>query len=326
MLALNAFQKQIEVEIQELFSKLGEPHGLYAPVSYVLSSKGKRIRPALCLAGCALFNRDMTKEAISPAIGLEVFHNFTLLHDDLMDNSDMRRNNQTVHKKWNNNTAILSGDAMMILAYKLVSEAPGNVLKSVLDVFSKTAIEVCEGQQYDMEFELRNDVVEVEYLEMIRLKTAVLLGGSLKIGSIIGNAPENDSQELYDFGCDMGLSFQLQDDWLDVYGNSNDFGKPIGGDIVCNKKTFLLISALNILQGNSRDELMKWLAKEEFDKNEKISAVKNLFDEAEVSKITREKINFYYKNSLKRIGGIKGAVEIKTELEELAHNIIERTR
>ena len=214
----------------------------------------------------------------------------------------------------------------MILAYKLVSEAPVNVLKSVLDVFSKTAIEVCEGQQYDMEFESRNDVVEAEYLEMIRLKTAVLLGGSLKIGSIIGNAPDNDSQQLYDFGSDMGISFQLQDDWLDVYGNSDDFGKPIGGDIVCNKKTFLLISALNTLQGNSKEELQKWLAKDEFNKSEKISAVKNLFDEAKISKITREKINFYSENSLKRISGIKGSVDIKAELAELAHNIVERTR
>lgn len=235
-----------------------EPQGLYAPIAYTLSLGGKRVRPALTLMACNLFSDDLTP-AIQPALGIEIFHNFTLLHDDIMDKADIRRGKPTVHKYWNENTAILSGDIMQILAYVLISEAPAAHLKKVLDVFSRTAIEVCEGQQYDMDFENRETVDADAYLEMIRLKTAVLLGCSLYIGAIIGGANENDARNLYQFGVNIGIAFQLKDDLLDVYGNEENFGKKVGGDILCNKKTFLLIHAKKLAEGKIKLELNGWL-------------------------------------------------------------------
>ena len=326
MSTIKTYQNRIETEIEKLFSTSGNPQGLYDPINYVMNRGGKRIRPMLCLAGCGLFNADAVENAVLPAVGLEVFHNFTLLHDDLMDNADMRRNNMTVHKKWNNNTAILSGDAMFAMAYRFIAKAPEKVLLPVLDIFTQTALEVCEGQQYDMEFETRNDVTTEQYLEMIRLKTAVFLGGSPKIGAIIGEAKAKDVTALYDFGCNIGLAFQLQDDWLDVYGNSEEFGKSIGGDIVCNKKTFLLISALNNLNGKEKKELLLWLENKEFNREEKIAAVKNLYEKVKISKKTREKINFFYENSLKEISKVCGSKEILNEIVEFAHNLMERAR
>ncbi|MDR2926732.1 MAG: polyprenyl synthetase family protein [Cytophagaceae bacterium] len=326
MTLIKNFQNRIDNEIKTLFATAENPRGLYEPVNYSMLLGGKRIRPTLCLVGCAMFNAEAVESAVLPAVGLEVFHNFTLLHDDLMDNSVMRRNQPTVHQKWGANTAILSGDAMLVQAYQLCTKAPANVLHSVLSIFSKTALEVCEGQQYDMNFEMRDNVSEVEYVEMIRLKTAVLLGGSLKIGAVIGGGDDESISRLYGFGCNAGLSFQLQDDWLDVFGNSDDFGKPIGGDIVCNKKTFLLISALNDLPDKGRKELKKWLAAKEFDREDKIAAVKNLYDEANISKKTREKMNFYYQNALERLDGIKDCGEIVSKLKEFAHGLMERAR
>jgi len=323
---VKTFQNRVENEIQKLFSNIVEPQNLYDPIKYVMSLGGKRIRPVLCLAGCAVFNAEAVEDAVSSAVGLEIFHNFTLLHDDLMDRSDMRRNNPTVHKKWNDNTAILSGDAMMIMAIMQMSKAPARVLNQILDVFNRTALEVCEGQQYDMDFETRNDVAENEYLNMIRLKTSVLLGGSIKIGAIIGGAENKDAQILYEFGCNAGMAFQLQDDWLDVYGESSKFGKPIGGDIVCNKKTFLLISAQNNLSDAGKNELAKWLDKKEFNRDEKIEKIKILYENAKVSKKAQEKMNLYYNNSLKCLCKIKGSKEILDELAEMAENLMIRTR
>ena len=320
------YQTRIENEIKTLFSTSEEPPNLYDPAKYVLSLGGKRIRPILCMTGCALFNRDAVENAVSPAVGLEIFHNFTLLHDDLMDKSEKRRNHPTVHKKWNDNIAILSGDAMLVMAYREISKAPEKVLSSVLEVFNQTSLEVCEGQQFDMDFETRDDVSVIEYLEMIRLKTAVLLGGSLKIGAIIGGANQEETQTIYHFGSSAGISFQIQDDWLDVYGDSSEFGKPIGGDIVCNKKTFLLITALNDLPEISQKELLKWLHKKEFDRDKKISAIKNLYEEAKVSKKAQEKMNFYYSISLKRLEELKGDGEILDELAEFANNLIIRSK
>ena len=326
MKILESYKNRIETEIEKMCSKKLEPSGLFEPVNYVLSLGGKRIRPMLCLAGSALFDKKAVEKAIYPALGLEVFHNFTLLHDDLMDNSDFRRNNPTVHKKWNDNTAILSGDAMLIMAYKLISKSPFDVLLKILEIFNRTALEVCEGQQYDMDFETRTNVSAPEYIEMIRLKTSVLLGGSIKIGAIIGGADDKNAQLLYDFGCNIGISFQLKDDLLDVFGNGEQFGKPIGDDIVSNKKTFLLISALNDLPQTGRKELESWLNKKEFNREEKITAVKNLFEEANVSKKALQKMNFYYKKSLKQLSEVNGAKNIQNELAEFAYNLIERTR
>ena len=215
------------------------PKGLYDPITYVLSMGGKRIRPVLMLMAYNLYKENV-EPAFSSATGIEVYHNYTLLHDDLMDRADVRRGKATVHKVWDDNTAILSGDAMLVLAYQYMADCPSEYLKQVMDIFSLTALEICEGQQMDMEFERRSDVREEEYIEMIRLKTAVLLAAGLKIGAILGGASSEDAEKLYDFGVQIGIAFQLQDDLLDVYGDSAVFGKKIGGDILCNKKTYML--------------------------------------------------------------------------------------
>ncbi|TCO10928.1 polyprenyl synthetase family protein [Natronoflexus pectinivorans] len=325
MTRITEFIEQSERAIQYLITDK-EPSGLYAPVSYILSLGGKRIRPALCLAGCALFDESRINQCISPAIGLEVFHNFTLLHDDFMDGSDMRRNHPTVHEKWNANTAILSGDAMLIKAYQLMLQTPDQILKPVLDLFSVTAMEVCEGQQYDMEFETRDDVTEEEYIEMIRLKTAVLLGASLKTGAMVGGADPDDADLLYNYGIHLGISFQLQDDWLDVFGDSQTFGKEIGGDITSNKKTFLLINAQNQLKGSSLKELYKWLNKKEFNRDEKVSAVRNLYEEANVSTNAKKLMDDHYKKSLDFLSKIKGDQSLNQELAGFAHQLMERSR
>ena len=234
------------------------PQGLYAPISYELSLGGKRIRPVLMLMAYNLYKEDV--DTILPqAAGLETYHNHTLLHDDLMDKAELRRNKQTVHKVWGENAAILSGDAMLILAYRLMADCASDKLKKVLDLFTETTMEICEGQQWDMEFETRMDVTVDEYIEMIRLKTSVLLAAALKIGALMADADEADADKLYEFGVKMGLAFQLQDDYLDVYGNPEVFGKNVGGDILCNKKTYMLITALELADDQQRQELNHWL-------------------------------------------------------------------
>ena len=237
----NQLSQRINQYIKELaFSR--KPQGLYNPIEYVLSPGGKRIRPVLMLMAYNLY-RDDVEAIFDPATAIEVYHNYTLLHDDLMDRADMRRGKATVHKVWNDNAAILSGDAMLVLAYQYMARVKTDCLKPVMDLFSQTALEICEGQQLDMEFETRHDVAEEEYIEMIRLKTSVLLAASLKIGALLGGASSADANALYDFGMHMGVAFQLKDDWLDVYGDPAVFGKKIGGDILCNKKTYMLIQA-----------------------------------------------------------------------------------
>jgi geranylgeranyl diphosphate synthase, type II len=319
------FQEQVETALSYLMTDR-EPSGLYEPVSYILSLGGKRLRPALCLTACAMFNESEVHNCMSPAIGLEVFHNFTLLHDDVMDKSAIRRNHPTVHEKWNVNTAILSGDAMMIKAYQLVAQSPADILPKVIEIFNRTAMEVCEGQQYDMDFESRNDVTEAQYIEMIRLKTAVLVGTSLQVGAILGRASKDDAAKLYQFGTDIGISFQLQDDWLDVFGDSDTFGKSIGGDIANNKKTFLLINALNNLLPSGKRELESWLAKKEFDREEKINAIRNLYEDANVSVNAKKMMDAYYRNSLESLNQVNGPQEIKEDLAQFANQLMERSR
>ncbi len=323
MTKIEDFYDLIETQLKMLEIQK-EPQGLYSPVNYVLSPGGKRLRPLLCLASAALFGD--YGSSLMPAIGLEVFHNFTLLHDDIMDQADMRRNQATVHRKWNNNTAILSGDVMLIKAYEHVSKAPIGVLPQVLEVFNQTALEVCEGQQYDMEFEQLLNVSEDQYLEMIRLKTAVLIGASMKIGAIIGGGNLKDSTALYDFGQDVGLAFQLQDDWLDTYGNQKEFGKKIGGDILANKKTFLLISALSRLEGENKRELIEWLHRKEYDDAEKIAAVTTLFDEAGVSALLCEKRDRLCDHAFERLAKTGGDKSIKKDIEYLTRKLMERQR
>ena len=239
---------QLLDDVNSYISKLQynrTPKGLYDPIEYVLSLGGKRIRPVLMLMAYNLYKDDVST-VMSQAVALETYHNYTLLHDDLMDRSDMRRGKATVHKVWNENTAILSGDAMLVLAYQFLTRNTPAHLDEILGLFSQTALEICEGQQFDMEFETRENVTADEYIEMIRLKTAVLLAASLKIGAILAGASTADADALYTFGMQIGIAFQLKDDFLDVYGNPELFGKNIGGDILCNKKTFMLIKAWNV--------------------------------------------------------------------------------
>lgn len=255
-----------------------QPEELYAPVSYVLSLGGKRIRPVLMLMAYNLYREDV--ESIYPqATGIEVYHNYTLLHDDLMDKADRRRGKPTVHKMWDENTAVLSGDAMLVLAYQFMAQCPTEHLKEVMDLFSLTALEICEGQQLDMNFETRKDVTEAEYIEMIRLKTSVLLACSLKMGAILAGASAEDASRLYDFGIYLGLAFQLKDDLLDVYGNPAVFGKNIGGDILCNKKTYLLIKAFEQANPRQLQTLNTWVDAESYIPQEKIAAVTTLYNE-----------------------------------------------
>ncbi|MDE5677799.1 polyprenyl synthetase family protein [Phocaeicola sp.] len=300
-----------------------EPKGLYAPIKYVLSLGGKRIRPVLMLLSYQLY-RDNVDAILSQAAGIEIYHNYTLLHDDLMDRADMRRNKPTVHKVWDDNTAILSGDAMLVLAYRLMGDCSAGCLKQVMDIFDQTALEICEGQQWDMEFEGRNDVTVSEYIEMIRLKTSVLLSAALKIGAVLGGAPEDDAQKLYDFGIRMGLAFQLQDDLLDVYGDSNVFGKNIGGDILCNKKTFMLINALALADKRQQNELTKWMACANFRPEEKIKAVTAIYNEIGIGEICEDKINAYYAEGLSLLESLNISSDKKEELKHFVCGLMNR--
>lgn len=324
MYTLKELQSIVEKELSAQ-QFVEQPEGLYLPIEYALGIGGKRIRPTLCLAGCYLYNDDI-KAAIKPALGLEIFHNFTLLHDDVMDNADVRRNQPTVHIKWDPNTAILSGDAMLIKAYQYVADLNTDFLPSVLTLFNQTALEVCEGQQYDMEFETRQDVSVDEYMKMIRLKTAVLLAGSLKTGAIIGGASEEQANYLYKFGENIGLGFQLQDDFLDVYGDIETFGKAIGGDIVNNKKTFLLINALQLASGDLRKQLDAWLSAENFDADEKIEAVRAIYNKVGVADLAREKMHDYFNQAMQALSKVNGKEEIKEDLRQFALKLIERSR
>ncbi|MCL1943129.1 MAG: polyprenyl synthetase family protein [Candidatus Azobacteroides sp.] len=307
----------------QILSVTKAPERLYEPIRYMLSLGGKKIRPALVLMSCNLFS-DEVEPAVDPALGIEIFHNFTLMHDDLMDRSDMRRGKPTIHKKWNDNTAILSGDAMLILAYQYVSSCKPEILSEVLNLFSTTAREVCEGQQFDMDFETRDRVTEEEYLEMIRLKTAVLLGCALKTGAFAGNADPLDARYLYDFGINIGLAFQLKDDLLDVYGDASVFGKNIGGDIVCNKKTFLLIKALEHADSRQKDVLNHWISLPAFDRDEKVRQVTEIYNQLNIKDIGEEKAVFYYKNAMDCLEKVSVEHARKQELILLAGNLMNR--
>lgn len=322
MLSFKEIQEKIEREIGQLEFDC-PPKSLYEPITYILSLGGKRIRPALVLMAYNLYREDVEK-AIRPAIGLEVFHNFTLLHDDLMDQADKRRNKPTVHKVWNANTAILSGDAMLIAAYQLIGETAPEHLKEVLDLFTRTALEICGGQQYDMEFESRMDVSEEEYLEMIRLKTAVLLACSLKTGAILGGVSREDAENLYRFGINIGLAFQLQDDLLDVYGDTKTFGKNIGGDILCNKKTFLLINALRRAEGEQKAQLEHWIARKDFDAAEKIAAVTNIYNVLGLKELSEAKMQTYYAEGMKNLAALSVSEERLAVLKEVTSRLMFR--
>ena len=299
------------------------PKGLYEPIAYELSLGGKRIRPVLMLMAYNIYKEDV--ERILPqAAGLETYHNHTLLHDDVMDKADMRRNKPTVHNVWNENTAILSGDAMLILAYRLMAEGLTDKLAEVMHVFTETTMEICEGQQWDMEFESRMDVKVDEYIEMIRLKTSVLLAAALKIGACLAGASAEEAQKLYDFGVKMGLAFQLQDDWLDVYGDPKVFGKNIGGDILCNKKTYMLITALELADASQREELERWLNATDYVPAEKISAVTAIYNNIGIGKRCEEMVETYYSDGLALLESIAIPEERKQALKDFACSLMNR--
>ena len=300
-----------------------QPYSLYEPIKYVLSLGGKRIRPVLMLLSYNLYKND-PERILSSACALETYHNYTLLHDDLMDNARLRRGHQTVHERWNANTAILSGDSMLVLAYERMLACDASKLKEVLDLFTETALQIGEGQQYDMDFEHRNDVTEGEYIEMIRLKTSVLLACAMKMGAILADAPATDAENLYHFGELFGLAFQLRDDFLDVYGDTRVFGKAIGGDIVCNKKTYMLINAYHLANEEQRKELDSWISAKDFDADEKIAAVTKLYNEIGIDRLAEEKMNFYFEESKKYLLAVDVPEERKRELIAYVNEMMER--
>lgn len=322
MFTASEILEKINIYIAEL-QLTRTPQNLYEPVKYVLSLGGKRIRPVLMLLAYNLYKDDV--DSILPvASGIEIYHNYTLLHDDLMDRADLRRGKKTVHKIWNDNTAILSGDAMLVLAYQYIAQCNPKYLKEVLDLFSLTALEICEGQQLDMDFEERDDVTQEEYLEMIRLKTSVLLACSLKIGGLLGGATIEDASNLYDFGMQMGLAFQLKDDLLDVYGDASVFGKNIGGDILSNKKTFLLIKALEHADSDQKKELNYWLTSVDFVPAEKIAAVTDLYNRIGVRKWCEDKIADYTVKAIESLKLVNVEMEKKKELQRLIEKLMSR--
>ena len=284
---------------------------------------GKRLRPVLMLMAYNLY-KEQVSDIFDPATGIEIYHNYTLLHDDLMDRADRRRGKPTVHKVWNDNTAILSGDAMLVLAYQYMAQVPAEHLKEIMDLFSLTALEICEGQQMDMDFEQRMDVSEEEYLEMIRLKTSVLLASSLKIGAILGGASSEDANALYNFGINMGMAFQLKDDFLDVYGDTSTFGKNIGGDILCNKKTYLLIKALEKADAEQSNILKHWLGAKEFDPASKIAAITSVYNQIGIKEYSEAKMAEYNAKALESLQAVQVEEGRKTELKNLLQELMYR--
>jgi len=320
MTQLQSLQDQFNLAL-EMLELPSEPKLLYEPVSYTLSNGGKRMRPLLVLMGCKVFSEDVS-QAIHPAIGIEIFHNFTLLHDDIMDNAPIRRGKPSVHTKWNNNIAILSGDAMMILAYQELCKTDSSVLSQVLEIFNKTALEVCEGQQLDMDFETSDDVSIADYVNMIRLKTAVVLGGGLKVGAIIGKADAEQANLLYQFGLNTGIAFQLQDDILDIYGESRKVGKQKGGDIISSKKTFLLLKALELAEGEQAINLRKWLKSDA--ETEKVNAVTEIYDQLGIRKLAEERMWQYYNEGISNLNKVQGNDTWIDMLRAFSHNLMHR--
>ncbi|MBO5613810.1 MAG: polyprenyl synthetase family protein [Prevotella sp.] len=303
-----------------------EPKGLYEPIRYVLSLGGKRIRPVLMLMAYELW-KDDSDTILPQAVALETYHNFTLLHDDVMDNADVRRGHPTVHKKWNENTAILSGDNMLALAFKWM-QTPAERMPEVLATFTQTAIEINHGQQYDVDFENRDDVTEAEYLEMIRLKTSVLLACAVKIGALLANAPAQDVENLYKFGEAIGLAFQLQDDYLDVYGDPAVFGKEIGGDIVSNKKTYMLINTFQKAEGKDKEMLVKWIATPVTQKNrgQKVAAVTSIYNKLGIDLMAKAKMEEYYEQALQALAEVNVPDNKKEALLSFAAKMMKREK
>lgn len=324
MLTATEIQEKVNAYIASLPYER-KPKSLYDPIEYVLTAGGKRIRPSFVLMAYNLFHDDVDR-ILPVATALETYHNYTLLHDDLMDKADMRRGRPTVHKKWDDNTAILSGDTMLVLAYEHLAKCDTKYLKPALDLFTETALEVSEGQQFDMEFETRNDVAEEEYIEMIRLKTSVLLACALKMGAVVAGASDADANALYAFGEKVGLAFQLQDDLLDVYGDPKVFGKAIGGDITSNKKTFMLINAFNRADAGTRAELERWTTATEFDPAEKIAAVTEIYNRLGIDKLAEQRIKEYFEQSRQHLDELSVSDDRKAVLREYTERMMNRKK
>jgi geranylgeranyl diphosphate synthase type II len=319
-MSLEVFLKAIQIEIAS--TKYGEsPAELYEPIEYLMSLGGKKMRPLLTVMATNIFSDDWQK-AVKPAIGVEIFHNFTLMHDDIMDAAPIRRGKPTVHEKWNDNIAILSGDVMLVCAYEQMTAVDDKIFKHVIKRFNRTAAEVCEGQQWDMNFATRNDVTEEEYINMIRLKTSVLLGFALELGGLIAEADEESTKLLYEIGTNIGIGFQLKDDILDVYGDPEKFGKQVGGDIIENKKTWLLLKALEI--GEANEALQAWIDAKGFDKDEKVKAVTEIYNLLNIKQLAEEKMNSFFDIGLEDLEKLNVSAQRKKPLIELIKQLIER--
>ena len=313
--------KAVEVEIKnQPFGS--QPKSLYEPIRYIMALGGKRLRPLLVLMAYSLYKKD-AKSIVKYAAAVEAFHNFTLLHDDIMDNAPLRRGNPTVHEKWNANTAILSGDVMLVKVYDMFLSLEGKTLQETLRIFNQCAAEVCEGQQWDMEFETKDKVTEAQYVEMIRLKTAVLLGFSLEMGALLAYAPQEDRNNLREFGTYIGIGFQLKDDLLDVYADKKKFGKQVGGDIIANKKTFLLIKAKEKARGKDKSELEQWLKAKKFTKQKKVKAVTALYNKLGIPQLTEKKIEFYFDKGFEKLEKIQDS-PAKAQLIGFTRDLIDR--
>lgn len=323
MRSIQEYQQIIHTELDKFLDDVKGTE-LYAPVKYVLGLGGKRMRPVLTLMGTDMFDGDLS-DSYNSALGIEVFHNFTLLHDDIMDDAPLRRGQSTVHEKWNVNAAILSGDVMFVQAFTLVTSCKTEYLRAVIDIFNVTAIEVCEGQQLDMEFEAREDVTLEEYLEMIKLKTSVLVGCALELGAVLANAPKEDARNLYDFGLNLGMAFQIKDDLLDVFGDAQLFGKQVGGDIISNKKTYLFLKALEEADESQEGELRKWMSNNSYNAAEKVEAVTAIFEDLQVKEAANQLMDQYYNKAISALNRINVGENKIAYFKGFADQLMKRT-
>ena len=322
MLSIEKYQKEF-VDYLEKYATVKEPQNLYEPIVYILRLGGKRLRPVLTLMTAEIFGSDF-KKALNAALSLEVFHNFSLVHDDIMDDAPLRRGKETVHEKWNINTGILSGDAMLIMAYQLFENYDAEIFQALAKLFSKTALEVCEGQQYDVDFETRNDVTIPEYLKMIEYKTAVLVGAAMKMGAIVAKASEEDQRNIYEFGKNLGIAFQLQDDYLDAFGDPKTFGKQVGGDIIENKKTYLYLKALEFSVEEDILKLTDLYTNDTFDNDAKVNMVKRIFHTSGASKTTEQEIKNYTNKAFSVLESLNISEEKKQLLKAFGNQLMNR--
>ncbi|MBT8304507.1 MAG: polyprenyl synthetase family protein [Bacteroidia bacterium] len=317
------FYREAFVSYLNDFTVAKEPDTLYSPINYILQLGGKRLRPVLTLMTAEVFDTDY-KKAMDAALSIEVFHNFSLVHDDIMDDAPLRRGKKTVHEKWDINTGILSGDAMLIMAYQLFENYDNSTFKSLAELFSKTALQVCEGQQYDVDFETRNDVKISDYIHMIEYKTAVLIGAAMKMGAIVAKAEESSQNGIYEFGRNLGIAFQLQDDYLDAYGNPETFGKQVGGDIIENKKTYLYLKAIEFAEAESKKALYSLYNSNTEDQISKIETVKQIFDDSGASNATKEAIEEYTNKAFSELNSLDIPESKKDVLRQFGEQLMNR--